>query len=536
MSSPYLPLAAGMIFGLSSVLASADLTLSPIGSVRFGEAADLFDQSAAEIVAYDVRARRIYVVNGSTDSVDIVDAADPANPLPLGTIDLSAYGNPNSIAIHPRLDEIAVAIGNPDKSKRGSVVFLDSFGQIRDVVEVGYLPDMLTYDSTGRRLVVANEGEPTEDYSFDPEGSVSIIESTARGAGHLVSEITFGALTVQDVAGVRISGPEGTTIARDLEPEYVTIDEQDRFAYVTCQENNAIITIDLGRGRLAGIFGLGAKDHAALGNALDASDKDDMIRIANWPLKGLYMPDGIASYSVASTGRFGRTRKQTYLVTANEGDAREWGDYIDESRVKDLDLDPSAFPLHDILKTNEAIGRLNVITTQGDVDGDGDFDELYSFGTRSFSIFSTAGDLVFDSGDMIERYIAENFAADFNADHGASGSFDNRSDNKGPEPETVEIGSIGDRTYAFVGLERISGIMVFDITDPRDVSIVTYAHNRDFSVEFDEDNPGASAAAGDLGPEGLDFIPADRSPSGKPLLVVGNEVSGTTTIYEISQP
>lgn len=535
MSSPYLPLAAGMIFGLSAGLANADLTLSPIGSTRFGEAADIFDKSAAEIVAYDARTSRVYVVNGSTDSVDVIDAADPANPVALGTIDLSAFGNPNSIAIHPRLDEIAVAIGNADKSKRGSVVFLDSAGQIRDVVEVGYLPDMLTYDSRGRRLVVANEGEPTDDYSFDPEGSVSIIEAAGRG-GHRVNEVTFGQLTTRDLAGVRISGPEGTTIARDLEPEYVAIDEQDRFAYVTCQENNAILTIDLDRGRVAGIFGLGAKDHAVLGNALDASDRDDMIRIANWPVKGLFMPDGIASYSVRDKSKFGKNRKQTYLVTANEGDAREWGDYIDESRVKDLDLDPSAFPLHDILKTNEAIGRLNVITTQGDVDGDGDFDELYSFGARSFSIFSTTGELVFDSGDMIERHIAENFPADFNADHAASGSFDNRSDNKGPEPEAIEIGTIGDKTYVFVGLERISGIMVFDITDPRDVSISTFAHNRDFSVEFDEDNLGDVGAAGDLGPEGLDFVPAERSPSGKPLLIVGNEVSGTTTIYEISQP
>ncbi|WP_193212135.1 choice-of-anchor I family protein [Luteolibacter marinus] len=532
----HLPLASGLALGLASGLAHADLSLTPVGTVRFGDAASLFDQSAAEIVAFDARTNRVYVVNGSTDGIDVIDAADPSNPVALDSVDLSEFGNPNSIAVHPRLDEIAVAIGNNDKSKRGVVVFLDSSLAIKDVVEVGYLPDMLTYDSTGRRLVVANEAEPTDDYSVDPEGSVSIIESTGRSGRHRVTEITFGSLTDEDVARVRISGPEGTTIAQDLEPEYIAIDDQDRFAYVTCQENNAILTIDLNRKQIDGIFGLGFKDHSALGNALDASDKDDMIRLANWPVKGLYMPDGIATYSAGRKGLFGRIGRETYLVTANEGDAREWGDYLDESRVKDLDLDPSAFPLGDLLKENEAIGRLNVITTQGDVDGDGDYDELYSFGARSFSIFSTDGELVFDSGDMIERYIADHFPDDFNADHGESGSFDNRSDNKGPEPETVEIGTIGEKTYAFVGLERISGVMVFDITDPHQVSIVTYAHNRDFSVEFDEENLDNVAAAGDLGPEGIEFVPADESASGKPLLVVGNEVSGTTTIYEISLP
>lgn len=533
MAPRYLTFASSLFLGITAGLAQADLSLTPLSSTRFGDAAEIFDKSAAEIVAYDARTQRVYVVNGSANTIDMIDVADPSNPVALGSLDLSIYGNPNSVAVNPRLDEFAVAVGNNDKSQRGVVVFANSSGEITDTVEVGYLPDMLTYDSKGRRLVVANEGEPTEDYSFDPEGSVSIIEVAARGGRHRVSEVRLDSLTEEDVEGVRITGPEGTTIAQDLEPEYVAIDSNNRYAYVTCQENNAILTIDLQKKRVAGIFGLGSKNHAELGNALDASDKDDLIRIANWPVKGLFMPDGIASYSVRE-GKGRKKSKMTYLVTANEGDAREWGDYIDESRVKDLDLDPSAFPLGDLLKENEAMGRLNVVTTEGDVDGDGDYDELYSFGARSFSIFSTDGNLVFDSGAMIERYIAENFADDFNADHGESGSLDNRSDNKGPEPETVEIGVIGEKTYAFVGLERISGVMVFDITDPHDVSIATYASNRDFSVAYDEENLENVADAGDLGPEGIDFVSADESPSGKPLLIVGNEVSGTTTIYEIN--
>ena len=42
------------------------------------------------------------------------------------------------------------------------------------------------------------------------------------------------------------------------------------------------------------------------------------------------------------------------------------------------------------------------------------------------------------------------------------------------------------------------------------------------------------ATAGDLGPEGLVFIPAAQSPNGRPLLVVGNEVSGTTAVLQLN--
>ena len=175
------------------------------------------------------------------------------------------------------------------------------------------------------------------------------------------------------------------------------------------------------------------------------------------------------------------------------------------------------------------------MTTEGDIDGDGDHDQLFSFGTRSFSIFDENGNLVFDSGSMIETYIAQKYPKEFNCAHDGSGSFDSRSDNKGPEPEAIEIGVIDGRTYAFVGLECFCGILVCDITDPRDVSIVGFGLNRDFSAVSGENNLDNVAAGGDLGPEGPNFVPADKSPNGRPLLVVANEVSGTTSIYQIDK-
>ncbi|MGJ8654074.1 MAG: choice-of-anchor I family protein [Opitutaceae bacterium] len=506
----------------------SQISINPISSIRNGTAEEVFDGSAAEIVQYDYLTQQMYVVNGSADSIDIFDISAPESPVLVRSVDLSAYGNPNSVSVNPNknADEVAVAVGADDADQRGTVVFLNKSGDFIDAVQVGYLPDMLTYDSKGKHVVVANEGEPTADYTFDGEGSVSIIE--VRENGYHVTEVSLAGIEAADLNGARISGPEGTTIAQDLEPEYIAIDSKDHFAYVACQENNALLKIDLKRKQVEAVYGLGYKNHAELGNALDASDKDDAVRIANWPVKGLFMPDSIAAYEVGKT---------TYIVTANEGDGREYefenseGDdeisFIDESRVKDLDLDPSAFPLGDELKEDENLGRLTVLTTQGDLDGDGDFDELYSFGARSFSIFSDEGALVFDSGDFIETYLAENFPDDFNSDNDENDTADSRSDAKGPEPEALTIGEIDGRSYAFVGLERMGGIMTFDITDPTAVSFVDYFNNRDFAGDAED------GTAGDLGPEGLEFIPANQSPNGRPLLLVAYEVSGTTTVYEI---
>jgi hypothetical protein len=250
---------------------------------------------------------------------------------------------------------------------------------------------------------------------------------------------------------------------------------------------------------------------------LDVSDRDDAANIANWPVYGVYMPDTIAAYTVDG---------ETYLVTANEGDAREYETYAEEERVGDLVLDWSVFPNAAELQKEENLGRLTTTTAGTDTDGDGLVDRILTFGGRSFSIWTADGELVFDSGSAIEEITRAAFPADFNAD-GENDSFDSRSDAKGSEPEALTIGQIGDRTYAFVGLERISGVVVYDITDPTQPSFVTYANNRDFAGDAE------AGTAGDLAPEGIVFVPADQSPTGEPALIVSNELSGTTTFWNI---
>lgn len=253
---------------------------------------------------------------------------------------------------------------------------------------------------------------------------------------------------------------------------------------------------------------------------LDASDRDNAVNIAQWPVFGMYEPDAIASFKVGH---------QQYLITANEGDARDWPGLSEEARVGSLSLDATAFPDGASLKANGNLGRLNVTRTLGDTDGDGDFDQLYTLGGRSFTIWTDKGSLVFDSGSDFERVIAGREPAFFNASNDDR-AFDSRSDNKGPEPEAIAIGTIGKHTYAFIGLERMGGVMVYDVTNPIAPVFVDYANNRDFTVD-----PATSEAAKDLGPEGVIFIDAKASPTRSPLLVVANEVSGTVTLYSVTE-
>lgn len=254
---------------------------------------------------------------------------------------------------------------------------------------------------------------------------------------------------------------------------------------------------------------------------LDASDRDNTINIAQWPVFGMYEPDAIASFEIGH---------RQYLITANEGDARDWPGLTEEARVSAMSLDATAFPNGATLKANGNLGRLNVTKTLGDTDGDGDFDQLYTLGGRSFSIWTDKGTQVFDSGSDFERIVAQRYPTFFNASNDDR-AFDSRSDNKGPEPEAVTIGTIGKRTYAFIGLERMGGVMVYDVSNPIAPVFIDYVNNRDFTVD-----PATAEAAKDLGPEGVIFIDAKDSPTRSPLLVVANEVSGTVTLYSVTVP
>lgn len=479
-------------------------------------------ETAAEIAAYDRVTQRLFITNARDNKLMIVSIADPANPVEIAAIDLSPYGGgPNSVAVSRR--KIAVAVEANVKTDPGSVVFFDADGKFRSKVTVGALPDMVTFTPDGNWLLVANEGEPNsynQPDSVDPEGSVSIINTSHTTVNQSdVRNAHFRRFNGQEselrAQGIRIFGPNATA-AQDFEPEYVAVSADSKTAWVTLQENNALAIVDIERAVVKRVVPLGYKNHGRAGNELDASDRDGAINIRRWRnVFGMYMPDAIASYEVDG---------QTYLVTANEGDARDYTGFSEEARVKDLTLDPLVFT-NPKLQDDNRLGRLTVTTANGDDNKDGSFEKLYAFGARSFSIWNARGKLVYDSGAELEKITAAALPDFFNSDH-AETSFDNRSDNKGPEPEGVAVGQAFNRNFAFIGLERIGGVATFDVSDPKAPVFVDYVNTRNFGA-------ASPAEAGDVGPEGMMFIRANQSPTGEPLVVVTNEISGTTAIYAL---
>jgi hypothetical protein len=250
-------------------------------------------------------------------------------------------------------------------------------------------------------------------------------------------------------------------------------------------------------------------------NRFDASDRDGKVSLRHWPVLGGYMPDGIEALQVAG---------EDFFVTANEGDTRDY----DAKRLADVELDPAHFPDAAALQSSASLGRLKISVVDGDLDADGDFDQIQAFGARSLSVWDRAGNLVFDTGSLFEEVTSRALASAFNSNNDDNGSFDSRSDDKGPEPEGLEIAEIDGRPYAFVGLERVGGVVVLDLADPRAPVFVEYVNPRDFS------GSAQRGSARDLGPEGLKFVPADQSPTGRGLLFVANEVSGTTSAYDVN--
>lgn len=451
-----------------------------------------------------------------------------ANGTPDGGITYAATETVNSVAVANGI--LAVAVGVTPKTDPGRVEFYDAATLVSlGSVPVGANPDNIQFTPDGTKLLVANEGEPNsynQADSVDPEGSVSVIDLAGGVAAATVATAGFGAFNSEidalSDAGVRIFGPNAT-VAQDLEPEYIAISADGATAYVTLQENNALAIIDIPSATVTDIVALGFKDHSITRQGLDASDRDGpgnaaAINIANWPILGMYQPDAITSFSFNGT---------TYLATANEGDARDYTGFAEEARISSLDLDDTLFPNEAAIKDADGAGRLQVTNTLGDTDGDGDFDALYAFGARSFSIWSTDGTLVWDSGDAIEQAIAaldpdwtEPTAAQRGTVDGLGD--DTRSDNKGPEPEHIEFGMIGGDLYAFVGLERANGIMLFRLDDTGALP--------------DFDFQGVLHTQGDVGPEVFQVIDAAESASGNTEVLVANEVSGTATLYEIEAP
>ena len=483
--------------------------------------------NSAEIVAHCRLTQRLFIANSIAAKMDIVDFANPAAPVLISSIDMTPYGNINSIAVHDGI--IAVAIENSNAQENGRIVFFNPDGVYVNEVTAGAMPDMITFSKDYTKVITANEGEPNSNYSADPEGSITVVDISG-GIANLTStnatQIMLTQFNGQEVAlraqGIRIFSTSAS-VAQDLEPEYVAVSDDNTKAYITLQENNAILVVDLLTNTIESIKALGFADYSeGSGNSLDASDQSGAIlNTSGIPIRGVYMPDAISYSTINGNG---------YVFMANEGDSREFGSVIDANRISSStfnNLDPVAFPQASILRNNKFLGRLSALKYSGDTDGDGDYDELHVMGSRSFTIRNAATNaLVFDSKDMFEKITANSplTSTFFNASNttGAATS-KNRSDDKGPEPEGVTVSVIDGIHYAFIALERVGGCMVFNVENPNAPVFVTYVNNRTLA-----------GSGPDLGAEGIIFISAEDSPNGQAIVILANEVSSTLSIFAVN--
>ena len=491
----------------------AALGIEKKGGITLGEANA--DGGVAEIVAYNADNGKAYVVNGQDSLLNVFDVNADGSFGAKTELNISAlmaeedasftYGDMTSVAVDTVNDRIAVALQDADYTKAGRVAVLNYDNEIIAVYTTGVQPDMLTFAADGRYILTADEGEPREGYgtgTTDPAGSVTVIDTQAQeNAAKVVGFGSFDSATLAAQGVVFNRDAEGNILsaAADLEPEYIAVSGST--AYVALQEANAIAVLDIAAGSLTGVYPLGVKDYSKTENAVDLDDSDGTYLPKTYEnTYGVYMPDGIAVYEVNG---------KTYLLTANEGDAREWGDFTDEAKRTLTSADGAV--------TAEKVRVLDN-TVKAGIDESGN----YLYGARSFSIFEVGASgltLVFDSANAFEAKTWEYLPAYYNASNDDI-ELESRTAKKGVEPEAVTLAAVGEKTYAFIALERIGGIMVYDVTDPANAAYVNYVNTRDFN----------NATAGDVAPEGLSVAEKD----GALYLLAAFEVSGTVASYALT--
>ena len=551
--------ATGEAVSATPPTANAVLEIVPLGTYT-----GIGGLYASEIVSFDPTTKRMFINNGARNAVDIVDITTPSTPTLVSSVDMTLYGRGlQSVTVGNGIVAAAVDVApvvSPNglqTASSGRIVLMNTDGRVLKTVAVGTLPDHVSFTPDKKTILVAGEGEPmcsldngstSANESTDPtlvsdaNGTVSLIDVSSGAPNATVTTLDFSSFdkTALLAENVRVFFP-GSSAAQDLEPEYITTNADGTRAYVTLQEANAIAIVDLVNKTILDVAPLGYKDWGAPGLLIDTSDRDNLglngasknlQSYSGVPLKGMYMPDTITSM---------QRNGETFLLTANEGDDREYTCFAEKVRAGTLTTNWATGSVSSSLNVNGKLARLNttnVFPTKAA------FDAIYTYGGRSFSIWNSSGELVWDSGSELEEIVARDYPLAFNSDSldtlataqlmvsGQASRIDTRSDDKGPEPEALAVGTIGTQTFAFVGLERMGGIMVYDVSTPTAPTFISYTNAALAGLAATPPN-NTTPGSYDVSPEGMVFVPASDSPTAKPLLIVANELSGTTTIYEV---
>lgn len=483
----------------------------------------------AEISAF-MPGKNVLFVVGEAKIVEVVDLSNPGMPKKIAEKQIP--GNASSVTVSG--DLVAVSMLEDDAWKDGQVQvmrYTDSL-EVVGLYKVCSQPDMITFTPDGKNLLVACEGSPSTDFSEDPEGGVAFLSVAKAGDAELWknAELTVARFNKLDTAalkkaGVRAPGTQG--FVKSLEPEYITVSKDSKWAWVSLQENNAIAKVDVNARKVKSVFPLGYVNYSN-GATVDAVS-NGIIEMKKYPLHGLRQPDGIASFAIGD---------KYYVLTANEGapvnDYKAWTDVTTPMLLAEQGK------LYRPVFTDSLLNELKELTVSSlERTCDGERDKSVAckhmniFGSRSMSIFDgETGRLVWDTYDTFERILAKIAPEYFNWNAKKNKvKMDKRSSDKGCEPENVTVGEVGYKRYAFVGLERTSGIMVVDVTEAETPKYIKAPKPEEYKgpkvVDFYLDPL-------DRGPEGILFIPADKSPrADQALLIVGYEYSKTLTIYTV---
>ncbi|NDB37734.1 MAG: hypothetical protein EB040_05315 [Actinobacteria bacterium] len=502
-------------------------------------------EGSGEIATFHPGSKRIFATNGVKNAIDIFDISNVAAPKKVGSVSLAPYGN-DVTSVAAGRDVVAAAVLVSEKfsatgaptTPNGKLVVFDTNGKVLSSPDIlGVLPDAVTFAPNGTTALVAIEAslvcakddpattaKEDTDYSkaSDPEGGVSIVDLSNPAA----PVVKFAGFSQFNVAQMRAKGialsSVVNSVAKDFEPELITAVD-NTYAYVTIQEANAIGKLNIETASFESITR--AFESKLSLTARDTSDRDSGAGPRNYAnVVGASQPDAIAGFKIGSGH---------YFVTANEGDAREYTCLNDDLRGSSLKVDSRRFPTWSALSASAALGRAKVNPNIGDKDGDGDIDTIHLRGSNSMTMYRN-GMVLWDSGDLLDQIQISAFGvANINGSHSLSSDKStmnyvgqDRSDDKGSEPEGVAVGMVGDRRVAILGLERMTALVVFDITEPRSPVF----------QEWLQMLPAKATPAKDVkhfSPEGIVFVPADKSPSGKALFITSYELSGSLSIHQI---
>lgn len=525
---------------LPALANEATVKVTEIAAISSGDG-----EGSSEIAAFHAGSKRIFATNGVKNAIDIFDISDVANPKKVGSVSLAPYGNDvTSVAAGRDVVVAAVLVtetfsaADVPTTPNGKIVVFDTNGKVLSSPDVlGVLPDSITFAPNGTTALVAIEAQPvcakdnpatTEkenlDYSkaSDPVGGVSVVD-LSNPAAPVVRFAGFDQFTVEQMKakGIAVSSVVNS-VSKDFEPEFVTAVDNN-YAYVTIQEANAIGKLNIESATFESITR--AFESRVSKVARDTSDKDSGAGPRTYRnVVGASQPDAIAGF------KFGSGH---YFLTANEGDSREYTCLNDDLRGASLKVDTKRFPDWTTLSGVAALGRAKVNPNNGDIDGDGDIDTIHLRGSNSMTMYRN-GVALWDSGALLDQIQTSAFGvANINGSHSYSSDKStmnyvgqDRSDDKGAEPEGVAIGMVGDRRIAVLGLERMTALAIFDITAPL----------APVFQEWLQILPTKATPAKDVkhwSPEGIVFVPADKSPSGKALIITSYELSGSLSIHQI---